>query len=76
MNKIDIADYSLTRVSIEFIIKGSKSICNCDLIVSLLNPLMFGGNKSSYVLKQTCCFFEQVCLSTYDLKSLDIEGLN
>ena len=35
--------------------------------IVILNPLMSGGNKMSYVLKQTCSFSLQVCLGTYDL---------
>ena len=31
------------------------------------NPLTGGGDKRSYVLKQTCCFYLQICLSTCDL---------
>ena len=31
------------------------------------NPLMSGGNETSYLLKQTCSFQQQVWLSTYDL---------
>ena len=30
-------------------------------------PLMSGGNKNSYVPKQTCSFYLQVCLTTYGL---------
>ena len=32
-----------------------------------INPLMTGDNERSYILKQTCCFQLQVCLSKYDL---------
>ena len=42
-----------------------------------IKPLMSGSNRSPYVLKQTCCFNLQVCLSTYDLLLLpDIKRLN
>ena len=32
-----------------------------------LNPFIPSGNKRSYILKQTCSFYMQVCLSMYDL---------
>ena len=42
-----------------------------------INPLMPGGNKSLYVLKQACSFYLQIYLSTYDLLlPPDIKGLN
>ena len=40
------------------------------------NSSMLGGNKSSYVLEQTCNYemrvCMQVCLSTYDLLSTSV----
>ena len=45
-------------------------------IINNINPLMSCGNKTSYVLKQTCSFQLKVCLSTYDLfLPPDIKGL-
>ena len=42
-----------------------------------INPLILGGNKRSYVLKQTCNLQVQVCVSTYDLLlEPGIKGLN
>ena len=35
--------------------------------VFIFNPLEAGGNKRSYIPKQTCSFQVQVCLSMYDL---------
>ena len=41
-----------------------------------VNSLMPGGNKRSYVLKQTCSFWLQLYLNTYDLLlSPGIKGL-
>ena len=41
-----------------------------------VKTLMSGGNKKSYVLKQTCSFQLQVCLSAHDLLlPLGIKGL-
>ena len=41
-----------------------------------VNPLMSGGNKRSCVLKQTCSFWLQICLSTSDfLLPPGIKGL-
>ena len=37
------------------------------LALLLLNPLMPGSNKRSYILKETCSFWLQVFLSVYDL---------
>ena len=45
------------------------NICN-------INPLVSGGNKRSDVLKQTCNFYLEVCLSMYDLLlPLGMKGL-
>ena len=42
-----------------------------------INPLILGGNKRSYVLKQTCNLQVQVCVSAYDLLlEPGIKGLN
>ena len=43
---------------------------------AIFTPLTTGGNKRSYVLKQTCTFQLQVCLSVYDLLlPPDIKGI-
>ena len=42
----------------------------------VFNPLMSGGNKRPYIIKQTCDQ-PDVCLSTYDLLlPPNIKGLN
>ena len=37
------------------------------ILAEIVNPLMPGGNKRSYIFRQTCSKKLKVCLSMYDL---------
>ena len=60
----ELRKWDLQAMSHPFYIKARLFL---SLALLLLNPLMPGSNKRSYILKQTCSFWLQVFLSVYDL---------
>ena len=60
----ELRKWDLQAMSHPFYIKARLFF---SLALLLLNPLMPGSNKRSYILKQTCSFWLQVFLSVYDL---------